>query len=40
MRFDGPSKLRFTGQHEEPEQRFAAAGKLLEQLGKCLPSGR
>jgi transcription-repair coupling factor (superfamily II helicase) len=36
IRFDGPSKLRFTGQHAEAEQRFAAAGKLLEQLGKCV----
>jgi transcription-repair coupling factor (superfamily II helicase) len=40
MRFDGPSKLRFTGEHEEPEPRFTAAGKLLEQLEKCRPRGR
>ena len=37
MRFDGPSKLRFAGQHEEPEQRFDAAGRLLDSLGSCLP---
>jgi len=36
MRFDGPSKLRFTGQHDEPEQRFEAAGKLLEALERCV----
>jgi transcription-repair coupling factor (superfamily II helicase) len=36
MRFDGPSKLRFTGQHEEPEQRFEAAARLLQQLAGCV----
>jgi transcription-repair coupling factor (superfamily II helicase) len=36
MRFDGPSKLRFTGQHEEPEQRFDAAGRLLGGLARCV----
>ncbi len=35
MRFDGPSKLRFSGQHDEPEQRFDAAARLLGALGKC-----
>jgi transcription-repair coupling factor (superfamily II helicase) len=35
MRFDGPSKLRFTGQHGEPEQRFEAADRLLGALGRC-----
>jgi len=38
MRFDGPSKLRFTGQHEEPEQRFEAAGRLLDALARCVSS--
>jgi transcription-repair coupling factor (superfamily II helicase) len=38
MRFDGPSKLRFSGRHEEPEERFAAAQSLLAQLGKCADS--
>jgi transcription-repair coupling factor (superfamily II helicase) len=37
MRFDGPSKLRFTGRHEEPEQRFVAAVRLLDSLDSCLP---
>ena len=35
MRFDGPSKLRFTGQHDMPEQRFDAAGRLLGGLARC-----
>jgi transcription-repair coupling factor (superfamily II helicase) len=37
MRFDGPSKLRFSGAHASPEERFAAAGRLLDSLGSCLP---
>jgi transcription-repair coupling factor (superfamily II helicase) len=36
MRFDGPSKLRFTGQHDEPEQRFDAADRLLGGLARCV----
>jgi transcription-repair coupling factor (superfamily II helicase) len=36
MRFDGPSKLRFTGEHGEPEQRFDAAGRLLGGLARCV----
>ncbi|HEX5649447.1 MAG TPA: transcription-repair coupling factor [Steroidobacteraceae bacterium] len=36
MRFDGPKKVRFTGTWEEPEQRFAAAQKLLDQLAGCV----
>jgi transcription-repair coupling factor (superfamily II helicase) len=39
IRFDGPSKLRFSGAHGEPEERFAAAQRLLEGLGKCLGRG-
>jgi transcription-repair coupling factor (superfamily II helicase) len=35
MRFDGPSKLRFTGQHDEPEKRFDAAERLLGALERC-----
>jgi transcription-repair coupling factor (superfamily II helicase) len=35
MRFDGPKKLRFTGKWEEPEARFTAAQKLLDDLGRC-----
>jgi transcription-repair coupling factor (superfamily II helicase) len=36
MRFDGPQKIRFTGQWEDPEQRFAAAHSLLERLDACV----
>jgi transcription-repair coupling factor (superfamily II helicase) len=39
MRFDGPTKLRFAGRHEEPELRFAAAQKLLESLQGCAGVG-
>jgi len=35
MRFDGPSKLRFAGQHDEAEQRFDAADRLLGGLARC-----
>jgi len=38
LRFDGPSKLRFSGQHAEPEQRFDAAHRLLDSLTECLGS--
>ncbi len=36
MRFDGPNRLRFTGQHSEPEERFKAASQLLAALESCL----
>jgi transcription-repair coupling factor (superfamily II helicase) len=36
MRFDGPNKLRFTGAHDDPEQRFDAAARLLEGLARCV----
>jgi hypothetical protein len=36
MRFDGPNRLRFTGQHGEPEERFQAASRLLAALESCL----
>ena len=36
MRFDGPKKIRFTGEWYEPDQRFAAAQKLLDELGRCV----
>ncbi|MDQ1344933.1 MAG: hypothetical protein QG586_463, partial [Pseudomonadota bacterium] len=39
IRFDGPSKLRFSGAHGEPEERFAAAQRLLDGLGKCVGKG-
>ncbi|HVN43279.1 MAG TPA: transcription-repair coupling factor [Steroidobacteraceae bacterium] len=38
MRFDGPRKLRFTGHHEEIEQRFAAAEGLLAGLAATVPA--
>ena len=40
MRFDGPTKLRFTGAFQQPEERFAAAQRMLDQLGQCLPRRR
>ena len=38
MRFDGPKKIRFSGQWEDPEARFVAAQKLLESLETCVPA--
>jgi transcription-repair coupling factor (superfamily II helicase) len=35
MRFDGPQKIRVTGKWDEPEARFAAAQKLLDDLSRC-----
>jgi transcription-repair coupling factor (superfamily II helicase) len=37
LRFDGPSKVRFTGSFREPEERFQAAQKQLDALAKCVP---
>jgi transcription-repair coupling factor (superfamily II helicase) len=37
LRFDGPKKIRASGQWEDPEQRFAAAQKLLDELARCVP---
>jgi hypothetical protein len=36
MRFDGPKKIRWTGTWEDPEERFGAAQRMLEELGKCV----
>jgi transcription-repair coupling factor (superfamily II helicase) len=36
LRFDGPSKLRFSGAFEEPEHRFAAAQFQVEALAGCV----
>ncbi|HET9695038.1 MAG TPA: transcription-repair coupling factor [Steroidobacteraceae bacterium] len=36
MRFDGPKKIRFTGKWEDPEERFAAAQQLLDDLSRCV----
>jgi transcription-repair coupling factor (superfamily II helicase) len=38
LRFDGPKKIRVSGQWEDPEQRFAAAQKLLDELARCVPA--
>jgi transcription-repair coupling factor (superfamily II helicase) len=38
MRFDGPSKLRVSGQNGEEEQRFDAAARLLASLAACVPA--
>jgi transcription-repair coupling factor (superfamily II helicase) len=38
MRFDGPQKLRFTGNWREPEERLRAARTLLSSLGSCIPA--
>ncbi len=35
MRFDGPRKIRVTGRWEQPDERFAAAQKLLDDLARC-----
>ncbi len=36
LRFDGPSKLRFSGAFEQPEARFAAALSQVEALAGCV----
>jgi transcription-repair coupling factor (superfamily II helicase) len=36
LRFDGPSKLRFSGDFQDPEQRFAAAQAQVLALEKCV----
>ena len=36
LRFDGPSKLRFSGAFEQPEARFAAAQAQVEALAGCV----
>jgi transcription-repair coupling factor (superfamily II helicase) len=40
MRFEGSTRLRFTGDFQEPEDRFAAAQELLTRVGQCLPRRR
>ena len=37
LRFDGPSKLRFSGDFGAAEERFRAAQMQLEALDKCVP---
>ena len=36
MRFDGPSRIRFSGSYAEEQQRFELAEGLLSSLGSCL----
>jgi transcription-repair coupling factor (superfamily II helicase) len=36
MRFDGPKKIRVTGTWDDPEERFLAAQKLLDELARCV----
>ena len=40
LRFEGSSRLRFTGDYEKPEDRFAAAQALLRRLGQCIARRR
>jgi transcription-repair coupling factor (superfamily II helicase) len=37
LRFEGSTRLRFTGAFQEPEERFAAAQSLLGRLDQCVP---
>jgi len=37
LRFEGSTRLRFTGDFQEPEERFAAAQSLLGRLDHCVP---
>jgi transcription-repair coupling factor (superfamily II helicase) len=36
LRFDGPNKVRFSGNFTEPEEKFAAAQAQLDALAKCV----
>jgi transcription-repair coupling factor (superfamily II helicase) len=36
LRFDGPSRIRFSGDFQQPEARFAAAQAQIAALGKCV----
>ena len=40
LRFDGPSRLRFSGDFAEPEERFRTARKQLDALAKTVPGGK
>jgi transcription-repair coupling factor (superfamily II helicase) len=39
LRFDGSTRLRMAGSWPEPDDRMAAAERLLETLASCLPGG-
>ena len=40
LRFDGPSKLRWSAEHAEPESRFEVARARLEALAGCVTAAR
>jgi transcription-repair coupling factor (superfamily II helicase) len=40
LRFEGSTRLRFTGDFQEPQDRFSAADDLLARLRQCLPQRR
>jgi len=37
-RFDGPKKIRVSGQFQQDTERFSAAEQLLQRLGECVPA--
>ena len=39
LRFDGPNKVRFSGNFAEPEEKFVVAQAQLDALGKCVARG-
>jgi transcription-repair coupling factor (superfamily II helicase) len=39
LRFDGPNKVRFSGDFAEPEEKFVVAQAQLDALGKCVARG-
>jgi hypothetical protein len=38
MRFDGPRKLRFTGNFPTEDERFGAAEQMVAMLSSCAPA--
>jgi transcription-repair coupling factor (superfamily II helicase) len=40
LRFEGSTRLRFTGDFQEPEERFRASKELLARLDQCVPRRR
>jgi transcription-repair coupling factor (superfamily II helicase) len=37
-RFDGPKRIRVSGQFQQDTERFSAAEQLLQRLGECVPA--
>ncbi len=37
-RFDGPKRIRVSGQFQQDAERFAAAEQLLLRLAECVPT--